>query len=384
MRGGRFVFMAACAGMLLFGICLVTLGALAAGLKDKFQLDELTSGTLFSILPVGILSGSLLFGPLCDKYGYKFFLILSALCMFIGLQGIAWAGSFVVLEMSIFIFGLGGGAINGASNAVVSDISIENRGADLSLLGVSYAIGALGMPFVLGLLESRLSFEIIIAAVGLLALLAAFFFLGIRFPPPKQVKGIPFFQGLRLLKDKILVLIAFFLFCQSSFEGIIYNWTTTYLTDQKSIEQDKALYALSLYVVGMAFMRILIGTVLRAAAVRKILIISFGLLFSGCLLLTKAGSFPGSAAGLVLAGAGLAAGFPVMLGFVGDLYAKLSATAFSLVLVIALIGNMTVNLLMGFIAAKYGIQHLTTVAFFEIGIMTILSWQILKKLNTTK
>ena len=38
----------------------------------------------------------------------------------------------------MFLFGLGGGAINGATSALVSDISEKEKGANLSLLGVFF------------------------------------------------------------------------------------------------------------------------------------------------------------------------------------------------------------------------------------------------------
>ncbi len=144
----NLVFAACCFGMLLFGISLITLGAVAPDLKQKFLLDGRGSGTLFSILPVGILAGSLLFGPVCDRYGYKFLFIFACLGMFAGFEGIAYAASLNMLKICIWLFGVGGGIINGATNALVADISVKNKGADLSLLGVFFGIGALGMPLV--------------------------------------------------------------------------------------------------------------------------------------------------------------------------------------------------------------------------------------------
>jgi len=380
----KFVFFAACTGMLLFGIGLITLGSVATGLKEKFDLDDISAGTLFSILPIGILTGSLIFGPLCDKYGYKLLLVVSSLFMFAGFQGIAHAASLSLLKLCIFVFGISGGAINGAANAAVSDISVENKRSNLSLLGVFFAIGALGMPFILGLLRDKFNFETIVSAVSFLTIIAAVFFLLIKFPPPKQKAGVPFSQGLRLLRDPVLILIAFFLFCQSSFEGIINNWTTNYLLNLLSVSESNALYSLSLFVAGMAVMRLLIGSIFRKISSQNILFLSFGLLLAGCLLLKFAGSFAVAVAGLILLGAGLAAGFPLMLGFVGNRYAQLSGTAFSIVLVVALSGNMLVNILMGIIAEKWGIQHLTTVALVEIFFMILLALVILNKLRQSK
>ena len=281
MRSSRLIFVCACLGMLLFGISLITLGSVAQALREKFLLDDITAGTLFSILPIGILAGSLLFGPLSDRYGYKIIMLLSCLVIFAGFQGIAFASSLNVLKGCIFLFGLGGGAINGATNAVVADISEHNKGANLSLLGVFFAIGALGMPSVLGLLEKKFSFDAIVSVIGYIPLAVALLCFFTRFPAPKQVKGNPFAQGVFLMKEGILISIGFFLFCVSSFEAIINNWTTTYLSQQLSVERSQALYALSLYVVGMAVMRILLGSVFRNLSAQRMLLLSFFFLLAG-------------------------------------------------------------------------------------------------------
>ena len=381
MFNKRLVFWAACVGILLFGMGLITLGAVVPNLKDEFQLDEISAGTLFSILPFGILVGSLIFGPFCDKYGYKILLSLACISMFAGFEGIAYAPSQGLLKICIFLIGLGGGAINGATSALVSDISEKDKGANLSLLGVFFGIGALGMPLLLGILEGSFNFQAIVSFVGIVTFAAGIFYLLIKFPPPKQAQGFPLSKGLSLLKDNVLILIAFFLFCQSSFEAIINNWTTTYLTGQLSIQPNKALYALSLFVVGMAVMRLLLGSVFRNTDVKKLWIAAFTMTGLGLILLAFGKSFIPSVAGLILLGAGLAGGFPLMLGFVGNRYKELSGTAFSLVLVIALIGNMIINYSMGLIAQTYGIRHLITVGFIELAVMILLCTSILNKLK---
>ncbi|HYJ64265.1 MAG TPA: MFS transporter [Parafilimonas sp.] len=373
--------MAACLGMLFFGISLITLGSVVPGLKEKYHLDEISAGTLFSIMPFGILVGSLLFGPCCDKYGYKILLTVCCFFMFAGFEGIAFAPSQSVLKICVFLFGIGGGAVNGATNALVSDISEKDKGANLSLLGVSFGLGALGMPFILGLLENKFNYEVIVSAVGVATFIVGIFYLLIKFPLPKQSSGFPLAHSVGLIKDALLILIAFFLFCQSSFEAIINNWTTTYLTKQLSILPGKALYALSLFVVGMTVMRLLLGSIFRNTSVKRIWLGSFSMILIGLLFLAIGKSFNASVTGLIILGAGLAGGFPIMLGFVGNSYRELSGTAFSLVLVIALAGNIIINYCMGIIAQKYGIQHLITVAFAELFIMIVLCIFILKKLN---
>src|SRR5688572_29293318 len=266
MEGKRLVFASACFGILIFGISLVTLGSVAPSLQEEFALDKIESGALFSILPVGILIGSIVFGPFADRFGYKIILVLSSLVIFAGFQGIAYSGSLNILRICVFLFGVGGGVINGAANALVSDISDKSKSANLSLLGVFFAIGALGMPFVLGMLQASFSFKQIVSSIGMLPLAATLLFIITRFPEPKQKQNFPLGQVTSLLGNEFILLVGFFLFCQSSFEGIINNWTTTYLIQKLSMAESKALYALSLYVLGMAVMRIFIGGIFRRAS----------------------------------------------------------------------------------------------------------------------
>lgn len=381
MFNKNLVFWAACAGLLLFGIGLITLGSVAPDLRSKFNLDEISSGTLFSIMPLGILAGSLVFGPICDKYGYKLLLVVSSLLMCVGFEGIAYTRDLTLLKLSVFFFGLGGGAINGATNAVVSDISATYKGAQLSMLGVSFGIGALGMPMVVGLLRNQMSSDNILGLVGLFAVAVAVFFATTRFPEPKQRQGFPIRQSFALVKDNLLLLIAFFLFCQSSFEAIINNWTALFLVDRLAVQPEDALYGLSLFVAGLTVMRLLTGSVFRKTNVFTIMFVSFILILAGLLLLKTSVSLSMAMVALILLGAGLAGGFPIMLGIVGDRYSKLSGTAFSFVLVIALIGNMLINYTMGIIAQHYGIQQVVNVALAELVAMVVLCLFI-KKIST--
>lgn len=369
----RVVFWSACLGMLLFGIGLIILGAVLPDLRIRHSLDAAEAGTLFSVLPIGIIIGSLLFGPVCDRYGYGALLATSALLMFIGVEGLAFTHSKWVLSVSVFLFGIGGGALNGATNAVVADISETGKGANLSLLGVFFGIGALGMPLLLSIMRQSFDFQPIVAATGLLALVASMLFLVVKFPPAKQARGISMNQIGTLVKDLTIILIALFLFFQSAFEGLINNWTTTYLIERVGAPQSAALIGLSIYVAGMTVMRLLIGSLFRQMPERRLLGISFVITFIALLLFRLSTSMVPAGAGLFLLGAGLAAGFPTMLGLVGDRYPHLSGTAFSFVLVVALLGNMAVNFVMGLVARSQGIKHLTTFTFAELLIMVLIA-----------
>ncbi|RZS75473.1 MFS transporter [Pseudobacter ginsenosidimutans] len=378
----NLVFLAACLGMLLFGISLITLGSVAGFLKQKFQLDGIAAGTIFSLLPVGILTGSLVFGPVCDRYGYKWLLVLACIGMFAGFEGIAYAGSLSWLKLSVLVFGVGSGIVNGATNAVVADISTRNKGADLSLLGVFFGIGALGMPLLLGLLAGRFAADQVVAGVGIFTALIAGVYIFVRFPGAKPKEPGQSAAWKQLL-DGTLMLIAFFLFFQSSIEAIINNWATTYLVEKGGMDETAALFALTLHVAGMVLMRLLNGSILSNVSPKTSIYTCLLLLATGVLLMQYGHYKPLMIAGLVLSGAGVAAGFPVMLGMVGERFPKQSGTAFSFVFAFALVGNMLLNYLMGVVVHDHGIAHLTTVSYLVIACMMIISLILFRNNQST-
>jgi FHS family glucose/mannose:H+ symporter-like MFS transporter len=351
------VFAAACLGMLLFGIVMISLGSILPELITKYGLDEIQAGSLASILPFGILAGSLVFGPVVDRYSYRGLLIISALLIFAGLEGIAFAEEIFFLNLALFLIGFGGGAINGGTSALVADISADrpgSRGANLSFLGVFFGIGALGMPAILGLLVDYFSYERILTGIGLFVLMPALYFSIIRFPRPKQGQGFPVKKWFAMLRDPSLLLLSFYLFFQSGIEGVANNWTTSFLQNQTKADPANALFALSLFVLSMTLTRVLLAGLLRRLRPYLVLAVSLVSALVGSLILMTTSS-PVAVTGLVILGVGVAAGFPVILGYLGDLYADVSGTAFSLAFSIALVGNILANYGMGVTAQAYGL-----------------------------
>src|SRR5262245_34079876 len=117
----NLVFTAACLGMLLFGIVFAWLGSVNNMLAARFELDDNSIGTLTFLLPFGILAGSLIFGPIVDRFGYKWLLVICALLVLAGLEGMAFAKEKTLIQGCVFLIGLGGGVLNGATNALAAD-----------------------------------------------------------------------------------------------------------------------------------------------------------------------------------------------------------------------------------------------------------------------
>lgn len=350
------VFAAACLGMLVFGIVLTTLGAILPVLTERLGLDKAHAGSLFLLMSGGILVGSVVFGPVVDRRGYKNLLIASVVLVLIGLEGIAFASSLGFLRGAVFLIGLGGGIINGGTNALVADISEEGRSASLSMLGVFFGIGAFGIPFMLGFLLDRFDHATLIASIGGLVVLPLLFFMVTRFPTPKQAQGFPLREGLRLAKDPTLLLMGLLLFLQSGMEIMTGGWAATFFNEELALTASDAVFVLSLFWAGMVLARLLLGSLLKRMDPSLTLKLFMGVAFAGSLIMAFAQVTWLAAFGLFLTGAGLAAGFPVILGYVGDRYPTLSGTAFSLVLVMALTGGSILPYITGLLGEAWGLR----------------------------
>lgn len=358
MKSHRPVFAAACLGMLLFGITLTTLGSVLPPLIGRYDLDKARAGSLMALVSLGILAASLVFGPIVDRFGYRPVLLAGALGVGFGLGAIALAPTAGWLAPAMLAFGFGGGLLNGATNALVADISPEGRGSGLAVLGVFFGIGACGVPIVLGLLRRSTAYAStdILGWLALLVLAPFLDFLFVAFPPPKQAQGFPLRRVGLLLGDATLLLVGLLLFLQSGMEITLGGWSGDYAHDVLQLEEWQSILILSLFWVGMMTARVVLSWLLRSQPAARLFPIFLGVTLVGAGLLLAVPNAVAAGAGLFLLGAGLASGFPILLGFLGGLYQDLTGTAFSAAFVMALLGGSALPYLTGVLGDWQGLR----------------------------
>jgi len=357
-------------------------------LAERFHLDDNGIGTLTALLPFGILAGSLVFGPIVDRFGYRWMLVVCALLVMAGLEGMAFAKRTGFIQFFVFLIGFGGGVLNGATNALAADVSEGERGAKLSLLGVFFGIGALGMPSTLAALSRHFALEGVVAGIGACVVLPVIYFIVISFPPPKQkAQPAQATSSFAFLKRPIFLLAGLALAIQSGMEGMSNDWMTRYfkkvtLSGQHA-EEWKTLLGLMAVTGAMVLARLVLSGLLKHVKSQTVLFASIGITAAGALLLMFASSYGVSLAAALLIGAGLAAAFPVVLSYIGDLYPAQSGTAFSSIFFLALIGNMTINKSFGVLAQAHGIEQYTKVMLGCLAASAILLFLVVRQLQAS-
>lgn len=341
------VFTAACIGMCFFGVSMITLGAMLPTLTTTFGLSPGEVTSLATLLPIAMLGGSVVFGPIVDRFGHKVMLVGNCAIVLAGVLGLALGESIGTMRWAIAAIGFGGGVLNGETNALVADIyDGTRRNSRLSFLGVFYGLGALTIPMLLATLEAAYSYRSILLGLSILMAVGVVVCAAMRFPAPKQPQGFPLKDAARVITNPVMLLLAFVLFFQSGTEGITNNWTATYLAGT-ALSDSAAQMALTAMLIGLTAARLLQGFLFTRLEPRRVLLISLGIAAAGYAALLTEPAALGVMGAMALVGAGLAATFPVVLGILGERFAALSGTAFSVALVVALCGQTALNALTG-------------------------------------
>jgi fucose permease len=132
------------------------------------------------------------------------------------------------------------------------------------------------------------------------------------------------------------------------------TWTVRYLREGAGVGPEDALLALTAFAAGLTASRLVLGGLLRRIRPDRAVFVCIAVALTGGIVLLRTENVAGALVALVLLGAGCAPVFPVVLGYIGERHPLLTGTAFSIALVIALLGNTLLNYVTGTMMAGVG------------------------------
>jgi FHS family glucose/mannose:H+ symporter-like MFS transporter len=349
--GVRRLIFSAWAGIFVFGLVMAILGAILPSLFERIDFNKSEAGNLFLFMNLAMLGMSVVFGPVVDRFGYRAFLALCSLLVAVSFLLFTLAPSYFFLIAAAVVLGIGGGGLNGGSNALTSDLNPESRSAALNLLGIFFGFGALLIPLLIGTLLGILGLAAILVVAIVLSLIPFAFFLLLRFPPAKQAQGFPLRQAACVVGSPLLWLCGLLLFFQSGNEFTVGGWISTYLNEHFRFSPPAAALVLSGYWGMMMLGRLIVSRRLVKVLKNETLVLASAVLaLAATGLVVAASSGPLAALGVILTGLGFAAIFPTTLAIAGEAFSELTGTAFSVIFMIALSGGMIAPWLTGKVA----------------------------------
>ena len=373
------------AGMFVFGIVMALLGAVLPLLSRQIGFDLAQAGALFLVMNCCMLVSMLSLGMLMDRFGQKPVLVGGAIAVAAALAVLIQSTSYAGVLASVALLGVGGGALNGATNTLVSDLYAEpkRKASALNLLGVFFGFGALFLPFTIGAVLEALGLPTILWLAVLLSAAPAAVFLALAFPPAKQTRGVPMAEVMRLARHPLLLLIAFLLFFESGNEFILGGYISTYLTREAGGSLSAASYVLAGYWAAIMLTRIASSRLLFRLKNSTIVLASAACTAVAVALLMASHSVTAGAFAVVLIGIGCASIYPTVLAEAGSRFEQYSGTVFGIIFAIALVGGMTLPWAVGQISSANGLRWGLALPVFDAVMIFILQTRIMRHKEVT-
>jgi len=362
------------AGIFVFGIVMAILGAILPSLFERIGFGAGAAGNLFLTMNFAMLVTSLFFGPLVDRFGFKSLLAVSAFLVAGAFLLLSRATSYGLVLAAAVVLGIGGGGLNGGTNALTSDLHEgEKRASALNVLGIFFGFGALSIPFLIGTLRDVLGLDRILLLATGLALVPFVIYAVLRFPKAKQAQGFPLKQAAPIVRSPLLWLAASILFFQSGNEFTVGGWISTYLEKTFGFGPGPAALVLAGYWAAVMAGRLVSSRLVRKIGSERLILGSAALALVAAALMAFAPSGAAAAAGAVAIGLGFAAIYPTTLAIVGGRFAEFTGTAFSIVISVGLVGGMLAPWLAGKIAEASSLRRGLVIPVFNCAMIVVLS-----------
>jgi len=354
--------------MFVFGVILLLMGSLLPSL----HVSGARAGSLGSFPLIGILAATVLVGPLLDKVGAKPALAAALALIAAALAVMPSLANYAALAAAALAYGLGGGIVNTATNALVSDLSASGRGVALNLLGFSFSVGAVTAPLLMSL-AARISSATVLRLLATAPAMVLILVLALRFPEPAHA-GTPLGTLLRVLKDPVVWLFGALLFFESGNENCMFVWAGKVTADVLHLAAERSDLALVSLSAALGAGRLLAILWLKWMGGRTLLLLSAAITVAGAIQVAAFATFAGMVAGFAVIGLGMSAIFPTTLGLAGGRFPDRTGTVFGAVMTVALVGGSAGPMVGGWAASSSPgrVMAIPVIAAGAIAIFTLV------------
>ncbi len=377
----RGLELAILAGAFVLGTVMSALGSILPALFVAIGFEKADAGRLFLIMNFMMLVSSMIFGPVCDRFGFKAFLITSTILAGAAFASMALSHSYEQITGSLILLGLGGGGLNGGLNALLSDISSRRRTSALNRLGIYFGCGALFTPFAVAGLLDRLGLSFILTGLAALTVVPLVLFFTVRYPVEKHEGGFKASELSAVLRSPILYLFGFLLLFQSGNEFTMGGWISTYLGERFHLPGGTASLILAGYWLALMLGRVAASRIAGKLSPGNVVLASAFIALVGSSGLIFTFSLPAAVLFVGAVGFGFAAIFPTTLAQAGTAYPQFSGTVFGVLFAMALCGGMTAPWLAGRIAQDHGVGAGFWLTAGSCASIVVLQWLIRKKMR---
>ena len=290
-------------------------------------------------------------GPILDTVGAKPTLAVGLSLIAAAMAILPSLVSYPEIAAAALAYGFGGGILNTATNAAISDLGASGRGVALNLLGFSFSLGAFTAPLLISVAARSASIPSVVRILAIAPAIVLTVILTLRFPAPAH-SGTPLRSLVRVLNHPLVWLFGVLLFFESGSENCMFVWAGRLVRDMLHLATARADLALVALSVALGTGRLLAALWLKWLGSRNMLLLSATITMAGAIVVLIARTFGGMVAGFALMGLGMSSIFPTTMGLVGDRFPNQTGTVFGAVMTLAVVGGASGPLVGGWAASS--------------------------------
>ena len=351
----------ACLTLLAIGWAGLLIPSLLRSTKETFDQTDAGIGLVYLVYALAYALGSFAGGPLTERAGRRLVLGAAVLTTAAGVAGLGLAPSWLAFVLASVAIGLGAGCLDGGANGLVLDVYREGRGRAMNLLHVSFSVGALAAPLIVGrLVEGGVPWQAVTVGTAVVLALLVLAYLLVPMPSARrlalpadvdQPDAVEARESRRLLTGPLLLLgVAIAAYVAA--EVGVSNWVVAFL---EPAPLTTATLALSLYWAGLT-----VGRLLSAAIADRFDHLRFTIVCAIAMGVTIAVASLAPTLALAIVAffaAGVASGpvFPMIVAIGGERFPDRSAAVGGSLTGMAVIGSTIYPPAMGLLSVTVGL-----------------------------
>ena len=350
-----------CLMLLACGWTGLLVPSLIRSIKATFDQTDAGIGMVYLAWAIAYAAGSFGGGPLTERIGRRPVLGVAVLVTGLGAAGLGLAPTWAAFVAAAVLTGAGAGSLDGGANGLVLDVYREGRGQAMNLLHMSFSVGALAAPLIVGsLVEGGVRWQAVAIGTGVVVALGALAYVVVPMPSGKRPTGDAGERpatasdgpgGRTLLAGPLLLLGAAIAAYVASEIGVS-NWIVRFL---EAAPLTTATLALSLYWAGLTVGR-LVSSVIADRFDHLRFTMACALAMAGLIAVAVlVPSLPISIVAFALAGVASGPVFPMIVAIGGDRYPERSAAVGGSLAGMAVIGSTIYPPAMGFLSVTIGL-----------------------------
>jgi len=353
--------------------------SLVRSIEATFGQDDAGVGIVYLVYAGAYATGSFGGGALTERLGRRLVLGGAVIVTGLGAAGLGLAPTWPAFVLAALTLGAGAGCLDGGGNGLVLDVYREGRGQAMNLLHVSFSVGALGAPLIVGaLVGGGAPWEAVAIGSGAAVSLLALAYVLMPMPSGRRMAAAPRAHtpdgpGRDDARTRVagpLVLLGIAIAAYVAAEIGVSNWIVRFL---EAAPLTTATLALSLYWAGLSLGRLASSVIADRFDHLRFTIactLSLAVLVAAAVL---APSVPLSIAAFAAAGVASGPVFPMIVAIGGDRDPQRSAAVGGILAGSAVIGSTIYPPAMGFLSVTVGL----TVAMFGNALLAMASVVVL-------